>query len=162
MFNIDFSLSNGLGKPAISVYYSGCDIPVKCKECHNPELWKKTSPQVEYKELHRLIKGYNEYGYSDELTIAFLGGDPLAPYNRASVMETASKLKEDFPSAELIIYSWRLPDQIEEEWIKDFNFGVLGQFDIGEYKKNYLPASTNQIIYNFKTKETLAPIKLNT
>lgn len=161
MFNIDFSLNNGLGKPAISVYYSGCDIPVKCNECHNPELWNKTNSKVEYKELHRLIKGYSEHRYSDNLTIAFLGGDPLAVYNRDSVMETSRKLKEDFPDAELILYSWRLPEQIEENWVKDFDFGVLGQFDIDKFRKDYLPASTNQIIYNFKTKETMAPIRLN-
>ena len=161
MYSIDFSLTNGLGKPAISIYYSGCDIPVKCKECHNPELWKKEYPQVGYKELHRLVNGYNEFNDHNELLVSFMGGDPLAEYNRKSTIEISRKLKEDFPGIQLIIYSWRRPDEIAYEWIEHFDFGVLGQFDIGEFKKGYLPSSSNQIIYDFKTKEILEPIKLN-
>lgn len=160
MYNVDFSLTNGLGKPSVSIYYSGCDIPVKCKECHNPELWQKSLPQVSYDELYRLIKGYVDFGYSDKLIISFLGGDPLAPFNRNSVMETSEKIKSDFPEAELIIYSWRMPSEIKKEWVKYFDYGVLGKFDIKKYKKGYLPASTNQIIYDFKKNETLNAIKL--
>lgn len=160
MYSVDFSLTNGLGKPSVSIYYSGCDIPVKCKECHNPELWRNSPSQLNYEELHRLIKSYADFGYSDELIISFLGGDPLAPFNRDSVMEVSKKIKQDFPEAKLIIYSWRLPQEIEDEWIENFDFGVLGKFDIGEYREGYLPASTNQIIYDFKNKEIIKPIKL--
>ena len=160
MYNVDFSLTNGLGKPAVSIYYSGCDIPVKCKDCHNPELWQPSKPKVGNDELYRLIRDYYQFDYSDQLRIAFLGGDPLASYNRESVVEVAAQLKKDFPDAELIIYSWRLPEEIEDEWVENFDLGVLGQFEIGEYKENYLPASTNQIIYDFRTKEIMQPIKL--
>lgn len=160
IYSIDFSLINGLGKPSVSIYFSGCDIPVKCKECHNPELWGKQEDRVGYDELHRLVE--SSQSFSKELSISFLGGDPLTPYNREAVQEIARKLKEDFPEAKLILYSWRLPEQIEYDWIKDFNYGVLGQFDIGELIKGYLPASSNQIIYDFKTGKTLSPVKINT
>ena len=33
--------SDGLWYPSISIYYSGCDKPVKCLDCHNPELQQK-------------------------------------------------------------------------------------------------------------------------
>lgn len=161
MYSIDFSLNNGLGKPSISVYYSGCDIPVKCKACHNSELWAKQASQVDYSELYRLVKNYRDFNYSSDLIVSFVGGDPLAVYNRDSVMSVSSRLKKDFPGIELVIYSWRRPEEIEEDWVKDIDFGVLGQFDIGELREKYLPASSNQIIYNFKSKEVMDPIKLN-
>jgi len=161
VYNIDFSLTNGLGKPAISIYYSGCDIPVKCKDCHNPELWNKSNVNINYKELHRLVSEYKNFNKSAELIVSFMGGDPLAEYNRESTMEVSRRLKEDFPEVVLIVYSWRTPKEIEKEWIEHFDFGVLGQFDIGVLNKGYLPASSNQIIYNFKTNTTLESIKLN-
>lgn len=159
MYSIDFSLINGLGKPSVSIYFSGCDIPVKCRECHNPELWRQQDSQVGYEELKRLVK--SSQSFSKELIVSFLGGDPLASYNREEVQEISSQLKRDFPEVKLVIYSWRLPNQIEDEWVSDFDYGVLGQFDIGEFKEGYLPASTNQIVYDFKTREMLSPIKIS-
>lgn len=160
MYAIDFSLTNGLGKPAISVYYSGCDIPVKCKECHNSELWQKQKTKVSDEEFFRLVNNYKNFNHSKELIITFLGGDPLAPYNRDSVIEVSRKLKELYPEVKIVVYSWRTPDEIEESWTEFFDYGVLGKFDIGIYVENRLPASTNQFIYDFKTKQKLPPIKL--
>lgn len=158
MYNVDFSLTNGLGKPSVSIYFSGCDIPTKCKDCHNPELWSEQESKVDYDELYNLVQ--SSQSFSRELRVSFIGGDPLTPNNRIKVKEIAEKLKEDFPGIILILYSWRLPKQIEDNWIKDFDYGVLGQFDINSFQDGYLPASANQIIYNFKTKEVENPIKI--
>lgn len=160
MYSIDFSLTNGLGKPSISVYYSGCDIPVKCKGCHNEELWLNKKSLLGYEELLKKVNWYKNFNYKKELIVTFLGGDPLAPYNRNSVMEVSRKLKEDFPEIQLILYSWRNPDEIDKEWVKHFDYGVLGKFDIDNYNENYLPGSSNQIIYDFKTENVLKSIKL--
>lgn len=161
MYYIDFSLTNGLGKPAISIYYSGCDIPRKCNDCHNAELWKKQANNLTYDEVYKKVKWYQDFQKSDKLRVSFLGGEPLASYNVDSVMNISKKLKEDFSDIELIVYSWRKPVQIKDEWVENFDYGVLGQFDIGEYQENLLPASSNQIIYDFKTGEVLDPVKLN-
>lgn len=160
MYSVDLSLTNGLGKPSVSIYYSGCDIPVKCKECHNFELWAKQDTKIKYEELLRIIKEFNTFNYSNELIVSFLGGEPLAEYNRNSVIEVSKKLKEDFPEVKIIIYSWRLPEDIKDEWVENIDLGVLGQFDIGELRADYLPASSNQIIYDFNSKEVLPAIKL--
>lgn len=160
MYYIDFSLTNGLGKPAISIYYSGCDIPKKCKDCHNPELWSKQDSKLTYEELYNKVKWYNNFHNKEELRVSFVGGEPLANFNVQSVMDTSRKLKNDFPNIELILYSWRKPDEIKSEWIEYFDYGVLGQFDNGKFQENYLPASSNQIIYDFKTGEVLDPVKL--
>lgn len=160
MYSVDFSLTNGLGKPAISIYYSGCDIPVKCKGCHNSELWAKQDVKVSHEELFRLIKSYNDFSMSKEFTVAFLGGDPLAEYNRESLMYVTKKLKEEYDNVKIVIYSWRTPEEIEENWIKYSDYGVLGQFDIGILREGYLPASSNQFIYDFKLKKKLPTINL--
>ena len=39
---IDYSLKNGLGHPAISLYLTGFDNPVKCYGCHNYDLQKQS------------------------------------------------------------------------------------------------------------------------
>lgn len=160
MYSVDLSLTNGLGKPAVSIYYSGCDIPVKCRECHNSELWNKQDTKIEYDELIRIIKEFNTFHYSDELIVSFLGGEPFAPYNRNSVIEVSKRLKEDFPKVKTIVYSWRLPEQVEDEWIENIDLGVLGQFDIRELREDYLPASSNQVIYDFNKKEVMPAIKI--
>lgn len=161
MYYVDFSLTNGLGKPAISIYYSGCDIPNKCIDCHNSELWQKQESKLTYDEIYKKVKWYQGFQKSQAIRVSFLGGEPLASYNVKSVIDVSQRLRADFPDIELIIYSWRKPWEIEKEWIEHFDYGVLGQFDIGEYQENLLPASTNQIIYDFKTGEVLDPVKLN-
>lgn len=160
MYSVDLSLTNGLGKPAVSIYYSGCDIPVKCKGCHNYELWAKQDTKIEYEELYRIIDEFNTFHYSDELIVSFLGGEPFAEYNRNSLMKTAKKVKEDFPGVKTVVYSWRTVDKIDPEWVKNIDLGVLGQFDEGELVEDYLPASTNQIIYDFNEEVELPAIKL--
>lgn len=160
MYSIDLSLTNGLGKPAISIYYSGCDIPVKCKECHNPELWNKQKSRIGYPELLRVISSYNSFNFSKQLRIAFLGGEPFSKDNRESVISTAKQLKDDFKDCQIIVYSWRKPDEIEKAWVENIDIGVLGQFDIGEFKEGYLPASSNQVIYDFNSQRELESIKL--
>jgi len=159
LYYVDFSLTNGLSKPSISIYYSGCDIPTKCKDCHNPELWKKQKEALTYEEIYKKVKWYKDF-QKEKLRVSFLGGEPLASYNVDSVIEISKRLKEDFSNIELILYSWRKPELIEEEWVKYFDYGVLGEFKMDSLQEGFLPASKNQIIYDFKNKEALPPIKL--
>lgn len=158
MYSIDFSLNNGLGKPSVSIYFSGCDIPNKCPNCHNPELWLPQENQVDYDELYKIIK--KTQSFTKDLTVSFLGGEPLASYNRELVKKISGKLKKDFPEIKLILYSWRSIDEIEESWITNFDYGVLGKFKIDQLQEGYLPASSNQVIYNFKTKKIIKAVKI--
>lgn len=160
MYSVDFSLTNGLGRPSVSIYYSGCDIPNKCEECHNEELWFNQEALLSYRDVFNKVDWYRNFNYDKSLIVSFLGGDPLAPYNRESVISVSKKLKEDFPGIKLIIYSWRKPEEIEDDWVRYFDYGVLGKFDNSQYQEGYLPASNNQVIYDFKAGVTLDPIKL--
>lgn len=164
MYTIDYSLNNGIGNDhptgALSIYYSGCDIPVKCKECHNPELWAPQDPRMTYKEVKHRLEQLKRLGVDKDPQIAFVGGDPMAPYNRESTIEVAAQLKKDFPDTKLVLYSWRTLEELEEQWTVSFDYGVLGQFDIGEFRQGWLPASSNQYIWDFKKQEQLKPIKL--
>lgn len=158
--SIDYSLTNGLGGPAISIYYSGCDVPVKCEGCHNKELWTKQNERIEYKALYKQVLWYNEFNPKSKLTVAFLGGDPLAEYNRRSFMEVTRKLKRDFSDIEIILYSWRLTDDIDKEWVKNVDYGVLGKFEKEKFRENFLPGSSNQVLYDFKNNKELPAIYL--
>ena len=73
---IDFSLKNGLGHPSLSLYLPGCDIPIKCHNCHNQELHSGNGsivqeiPNITMK-LTELIDNYSLF--SDKLYITILG-----------------------------------------------------------------------------------------
>lgn len=164
MYTIDYSLNNGIGDGhptgALSIYYSGCDIPVKCRDCHNPELWASQDPRITYNEVKERLEQLIRLGVDKNPQVAFLGGDPMAPYNRDSVIDVARKLKTDFPDVKLILYSWRTVEELLPEWTVSFDYGVLGQFDIGEFKEGWMPASSNQYIWNFNARKKMPAIKL--
>lgn len=157
--------SDGLYKPAISIYFNGCDKKVKCKNCQNKELQK---PFVGYNnnidgminELKRYIKMFLEF--NKELRIAFVGGEPLAEYNIEAVYEISKFIKEKYKNSITIVYSWRTIDDINRESLKEnlkyIDIGILGEFIEDSFEENIIPASKNQCIYDFKNKKTLNSI----
>jgi len=56
------------------VFLSGCYL--KCKYCHNPEMWKMTGKEYTAEELVNNIIKYKNY-YGKEGGITFSGGEPL-------------------------------------------------------------------------------------
>ena len=83
--------NNGYGF-GTTLYLSGC--PRRCKGCFNQTGWKRkagtefTEENYEYLE-HCLSRGYIQ-------RLSFSGGDPLAPWNRAGVLEICARVKEKY------------------------------------------------------------------
>lgn len=163
---IDYSLKNGLGHPAISIYLTGCDNPIKCEDCHNWELQEQSKNDYNISEIkHELdkeIQGYLQF--HNDLYIVILGGEPLAEYNKDIVLEISQYLKQKYKDATIVIYSWRTIEQINKEklelYIKHIDYGVLGSYNKDLYVSDTLPSSINQYIYDFKNNKKLEPIKL--
>lgn len=165
-YTIDYSLKNGLGKPAVSIYLTGCDKPIKCDDCHNWELQEESKEQYDIKKMKERIDKYIKdfFKFHKSLHVSILGGEPLAEYNRKITYEISKYIKEKYPNSTIIIYSWRTIDQIFKEGIKSYikyiDYGVLGAYDKELYIENTIPSSTNQYIYDFKYDKINKPIIL--
>lgn len=163
---IDYTLKNGLGNPAISIYLTGCDKPKKCYGCHNWELQKESREDYSINEIkQRIDEQINSFlEYHKVLYIAFLGGDPLTEYNRNITSQISNYIKQKYPNAITVLYSWREIDLIKEgglrEYVKYIDYGVLGEYNNKLHIEKALPSSENQYIYDFKNNKKLKPIKL--
>ena len=170
MNNIYVTLQNsinndGLWYPSISIYYSGCDRPVKCVDCHNPELqqrdigFKTTSKQLISDIEEKLIEWLDIY---ETISLCYLGGEPLAEWNRQSTLEISQYFKIKYKNKICnIVYSWRYLEHFEtlKQYLIYMDYGVLGDFQIAKRNINYIPSSNNQYIYDFKNKTKLLPIR---
>lgn len=146
---------DGLWYPSISIYYSGCDKVIKCKSCHNPELQQrergfKTSDEQLIKDIEdKLIMWLSTYKI---ISICYLGGEPLASWNRDSILNVSKYFKEKYKNQIVnIFYTWRYIENLctLKKYIKYMDYGVLGDYQ-EEYKDlNYIPSSINQYIYDF-------------
>jgi anaerobic ribonucleoside-triphosphate reductase activating protein len=93
--------SDGLWYPSISIYYSGCDKPVKCKDCHNPELQQcnngfETTSEKLIQDIEKiLIDWLDTYEF---ISICYLGGEPLSQWNRQSVLEVSKYFRYKYPT----------------------------------------------------------------
>ncbi|MFW6130443.1 MAG: 4Fe-4S cluster-binding domain-containing protein [Atribacterota bacterium] len=162
---ITFSVKDGLGQPSINIHFQGCDKEPKCKKCHSPEL--HSPPEDEYDldkifdKLKEMIQFYQ--GFTNNLSVCYMGGEPLAEYNRQTTYEISSFIRGKF-KINNILYSWRTVKQIKNnqllEYVDFMDFGVLGEFDINKKQSATIPPSSNQCIYDFNKNQKIKPISL--
>lgn len=160
----DYNLKNGLGHPAISLYLTGCDKLVKCKGCHNQEM--QESSKEDYNigdmilELDQLLFKFIQF--HDKIYVAILGGEPLAPYNQEITLAISKHVKENYPDAIIVLYTWRglgsnSPYSMFLEYV---DYAVCGGYYSELHQENIIPSSSNQFIYDFANNEIIKPIKL--
>lgn len=141
----------------ISIYFQGCDRSPKCLLCHNKETWEPYRGfKYDLEDLIQILKDKITYALEsyDKIAVVYLGGEPLAPYNRDSVFQISKELKEEF-SEKIVntLYSWRTLEEIEfqnlENYIVYMDELVLGPYDhaqrnVDEKGNVLFPASKNQ------------------
>lgn len=156
--------SDGLYFPAISIYFSGCDKKIKCKNCHNPELQKKgCGIKTNYKQvIEDIEKDLKELlNIYPKISLCYLGGEALAPWNRESTYEISKYFKNKYKNKICnIIYTWRYIEDLKQlsKEVSYMNLGVLGDFEEDLKIENRVPASTNQYIYDFNNNIKIEPI----
>ena len=142
--------------PSISIYYSGCDKNIKCKNCHNPELQQKgigfqtTNKQLIEDIEDKLIMWLSIY---ETISICYIGGEPLSPWNKDSLLNVSRYFKQKYKDKICnVLYTWRYINDLHnlKEYIKYIDYGVLGDFQEEYRNLNYIPSSLNQYIYDFK------------
>lgn len=91
---------NGTGIRVV-VWVAGCIH--QCKNCHNPQTWDENGgipfDEGALEEIYECLRDDDYEG------ITFSGGDPLHPNNRKTILELAKKIKEDFPTKTVWLYS---------------------------------------------------------
>ena len=84
-----FGLVDGPGIRVV-VFFNGCKL--RCKYCHNPEMWTKKENNYSPQELVEKIKRYKPY-FKDKGGVTFSGGEPLL--QSKFIIETAKILKQE-------------------------------------------------------------------
>jgi len=74
----------------VVVFMNGCIL--RCKYCHNPEMWKKGKDNISSDELVDKIKRFKNY-VIDGGGVTFSGGEPLLQPD--FLIECCKKLKEE-------------------------------------------------------------------
>ena len=84
-----FGLVDGPGIRVV-VFFNGCKL--RCKYCHNPEMWTKKENNYTPQELVDKIKRYKSY-FKNNGGITFSGGEPLL--HSKFIIETSKLLKQE-------------------------------------------------------------------
>ena len=152
--------ADGLGKPVVSIYFSYCDkkeiTGSFCPMCQNSALQKDgVGYNLRYQDILDILDrklSHLQQMISRDVGIAFLGGEPLADKNRDMFM----RLSEHYEKKHQLLYTWRMPKDINKEWIKNINKTVCGEYidelNIGD---EYLLGSKNQLIIDNNKKVIL-------
>lgn len=75
----------------VVVFLSGCKL--RCKYCHNPEMWKLAEPNYTPEELVNKILRYKPYFKRNNGGVTFSGGEPLIQHK--FLLETCKLLKKE-------------------------------------------------------------------
>ena len=150
--SIDIATVNFPGKISIDVYFSGCDMEPKCNGCHNKQLWDKNYGEVYSDEklfttIDKIINDLLSFTSIDFIGIAYMGGEPLAPYNRNTLKYLTAMLNKKYKIKQLI-FTGRTLDEIEKQSLTSYiiyaDYIKVGKFDGGKRTTGEFLASENQ------------------
>ncbi|MCR5801767.1 MAG: anaerobic ribonucleoside-triphosphate reductase activating protein [Lachnospiraceae bacterium] len=98
----------------VSIFVSGCTH--HCKGCFNPETWDFAfgSPYTDATE-HEILEAL-DHSYIRGFT--FLGGEPMEPENRPTVLSLCRRIRNRFPDKEIWCYTGYLFDEDLLKWAK--------------------------------------------
>ncbi len=141
------SMTNGDGVRTV-LFVSGCTHA--CPGCQNQETWSKESGIPFDDEARAEIFDSLEEKHVSGITLS--GGDPMAPYNRAEIMELIRDINSLYPDKTIWLYTGFTKEQLMEqdpvmtrELLSRIDVLVDGEFEIDKLDVNYEWAgSTNQ------------------
>jgi len=84
-----FGLVDGPGIRTV-IFLNGCTL--RCKYCHNPEMWYKKNANTTPEEIVEKVKRYKPY-YKNNGGVTFSGGEPLL--QPEFIIETCKLLKKE-------------------------------------------------------------------
>lgn len=147
IYNNDIANGEGI---SVSLFVSGC--PHHCPGCFNPETWDYNYGKPFTKEtLDEILDAIAKNNIIRNFNI--LGGEPLAPAKRATILSIVKEVRKHYPDIIIRIWTGYLLENLSEETIKSFkelkiNMIIDGPFI--ESQKSYeiaMRGSKNQRIY---------------
>ena len=84
-----FGLVDGPGIRTV-IFFNGCKL--RCKYCHNPEMWNLSSDNYDVDELLNKIRRFKPY-YRDNGGVTYSGGEPLLHVD--FLIELSKRLKNE-------------------------------------------------------------------
>ncbi len=85
-----FGLVDGPGIRTV-IFFTGCKL--RCKYCHNPEMWQKKEDNYTVEEILEKIKRSKPYFKRNNGGVTFSGGEPLLQVD--FLIELSKRLKEE-------------------------------------------------------------------
>lgn len=92
--------ANGIGI-GIVLWVSGC--PHHCEGCHNYTTWDASIGQKFTEDTMNDLLSLLSHPHVNRITLS--GGDPLALYNRATILEIVKTIKSKYPSKKIWCYT---------------------------------------------------------
>lgn len=149
----------------VSVYFQGCDAQPKCFMCHNPETWvvdesfwyeREDVLKTIDEKLQLLLRSF------PKVALSFLGGEPLAPWNREDLSFLSGFFKERYGERIVtVLFTWRTPKEIVKEnlleYIQHIDEFVFGRY-MHAYRREGFPSSKNQLHLDRRTFERIVRI----
>jgi len=121
-------------KISVAVYFSGCSI--RCKECHNKELWdKKNGTLMSEDELLKKLEDNKLAEY-----VVFLGGEPTDQMD--FLIRMTDRVKKDLKKS-VALYTGREFEVLPQELLNNLELIVCGPYK-KEFHVGGWPASSNQ------------------
>lgn len=151
---IDISAVNNPGKISIDVYFAGCDIEPKCIGCHNSNLWDKEQGSsynsvdliMRITELINTLKTL--LPSSKFISVCYLGGEPLAEYNRGLLAAVTCAIK--LLGVEQIIFTGHTKKEIFSEDLASYimyaDFIKTGRYDKTKTHAGLLSTSNQKLL----------------
>ena len=154
---VDSYGADNFGIPSISIYFSHCDkkelTGTFCAGCHNKELQKDgVGHWVTAKELIKALE--QKLRFQKKLTgktsLVFLGGEPTSYKNIEFVKKIARHFHDILENVEMVMYTWKLPEQLDDELVSLLDKVVCGEYVHDLKSDNYILGSTNQFVIDNK------------
>lgn len=108
-------IANGPGI-RVSFWLQGCDI--KCKGCHNYEIWDFNGGEIYTRNTFNKVKKYLDENNYIKRNFSILGGEPLHEKNIDTTLDFIQKVKMYYPESNIYLWTGYNYEDINHEKTK--------------------------------------------
>ena len=140
--NLDIANGDGV---RCTIFVSGCEH--RCKNCFNPETWNFDYGKEFTEDTLQLLLDLAKPSHISGLSI--LGGEPLHPRNRQTVLELVKQFKSVYPEKTIWLWTGFLWEDVAPDLVDSgIDVVVDGQFkeELKDLRLKYRGSSNQRVI----------------